>query len=189
MEMQEEDIVEALQNTPQEGIRCLTETYGGLVYAITWRRLQGRLPREDIEECVSDIFFELYRCRDRIDLERGTLKAFLLTIAERQAIKYYERRPDKLEKVSLQEQMEMGIDVAGETDVEQEAIRREESEQLYTAIQSLGEPVSSIVIQKYYYGMTAKEIGKNMGLSKNAVEKRLKRGLNKLKTLVEWRVV
>lgn len=184
MDIREKDIVEALQNAPQEGIRYLTEVYGGLVYAITWRRLQGRLPREDIEECVSDIFFELYRCRERIDLERGTLKTFLLTIAERQAIKYYERRPDKLEKVSLQEQMERGYDVAGETDVEQDTIRREECDHLYAAIRSLGEPAASIVIQKYYYGMTAKEIGQNLGLSKNAVEKRLKRSLNKLKTLV-----
>ncbi|MCH5268313.1 MAG: sigma-70 family RNA polymerase sigma factor [Lachnospiraceae bacterium] len=184
MEMREEDLVEALQNAPQEGIRYLTEMYGGLVYAITWRRLQGRLPREDIEECVSDIFFELYRCRERIDLERGTLKAFLLTIAERQAIKYYERRTDKFDKVSLQEQMEMGLEVAGETDVEQETIQQEESARLYAAIQSLGEPTGSIVIQKYYYGMTAKEIGQNLGLSKNAVEKRLKRGLIKLKSLL-----
>ena len=37
----------------------------------------------------------------------------------------------------------------------------------------------------YYYGMTAKEIGQRAGLSKNAVEKRLKRGLEKLKTVLQ----
>lgn len=48
-----------------------------------------------------------------------------------------------------------------------------------------GELTASIVIQKYYYGMTAKEIGQRAGLSKNAVEKRLKRGLEKLKTVLQ----
>lgn len=187
-QMQEEELVIMLQDTPTEGIRHLTQMYGGLVYAITWRRLQGRLSREDIEECVSDIFFELYRCRDRIDLEKGSLKAFLLVIAERQAIKYYERKAEKFEKVSLQEQMEQGVEFCGETDVESEAVVREQSSRLLEAIQSLGEPASTIFIQKFYYGMTAKEIGQNLGLSKNAVEKRVKRGLLQLKKkLGEWR--
>ena len=53
------------------------------------------------------------------------------------------------------------------------------------SIIGLGEPTASIVIQKYYYGMTAKEIGQWAGLSKNAVEKRLKRGLEKLKTVLQ----
>lgn len=180
-EMQEEELVAMLQDAPTEGIRHLTQMYGGLVYAITWRRLQGKLPREDIEECVSDIFFELYRCRDKICLEKGTLKAFLLIIAERQAIKYYERRPEKFEKVSLQEQMERGIEYRDETDVESEAVKREESRRLWSAIQSLKEPAGTILIQKFYYGMTAKEIGQNLGLSKNAVEKRMKRALLQLK--------
>lgn len=185
---EEEQLVAMLQDAPAEGIRHLTQLYGGLVYAITWRRLHGRLSREDIEECVSDIFYEMYRCRERIDLEKGTLKAFLLVVAERQAIKYYERRAEKLDKISLQEQQEKGVDFCCETDVESEAVMREESRRLLSAIQSLGEPTSSIFIQKFYYGMTAKEIGKNLGLSKNAVEKRVKRGLLQLKKMLgEWR--
>ena len=94
-QIQEETILALLIDKPAEGIRILTAQYGGLVYSITWRRLQGCLRKEDIEECVSDIFFELYRCRDKIDLSKGSLKTFLLTIAERQAIKYYERKTDK----------------------------------------------------------------------------------------------
>ena len=155
------------------------------MYSITWRRLQGCLRKEDIEECVSDIFFELYRCRDKIDLSKGSLKTFLLMIAERQAIKYYERKTDKFDKISLQEQLEKGEEPLSDHNVEQQTIQKEESRLLIEAIKGLGEPTASIVIQKYYYGMTAKEIGQWAGLSKNAVEKRLKRGLEKLKTVLQ----
>lgn len=85
-QIQEETILALLIDKPAEGIRILTAQYGGLVYSITWRRLQGCLRKEDIEECVSDVFFELYRCRDKIDLSKGSLKTFLLTIAERQQL-------------------------------------------------------------------------------------------------------
>lgn len=180
--MTEEELLEALQERPKEGIRMLTEQYGGLVYALTWRRLQGRLPREDIEECVSDIFFEVYQCRDKIDLEKGSVKAFLLIVAERRAIKYYDRKAKPYETITLDSPE--GLDLRAETDVEREVERQEESRRLMDAIHSLGEPNGTIMIQKYYYGMTAKEIGKNLGMSKNAVEKRIKRGLKKLKQVL-----
>lgn len=182
-DMTEETLLESLQNRPKDGIRMLTEQYGGLVYALTWRRLQGRLPKEDIEECVSDIFFEVYQCRDKIDLEKGSVKAFLLIVAERRAIKYYERKAKPYDTVALDS--EEGMVLQSAVDVEQEVERKEESRRLMDAIQALGEPGGTIMIQKYYYGMTAKEIGKNLGMSKNAVEKRIKRGLEKLKTVLQ----
>ena len=55
-QIQEETILALLIDKPAEGIRILTAQYGGLVYSITWRRLQGCLRKEDIEECVSHIF-------------------------------------------------------------------------------------------------------------------------------------
>ena len=131
-QIQEETILALLIDKPAEGIRILTAQYGGLVYSITWRRLQ--------EECVSDIFFELYRCRDKIDLSKGSLKTFLLTIAERQAIKYYERKTDKFDKISLQEQLEKGEEPLSDHNVEQQTIQKEESRLLIEAIKGLGEP-------------------------------------------------
>ncbi|MDO4168203.1 MAG: sigma-70 family RNA polymerase sigma factor [Eubacteriales bacterium] len=181
--MTEEALLEALRERPKDGIRMLTEAYGGLIYALTWRRLQGRLSKEDIEECVSDIFFELYQCRDRIDLEKGSLKAFLLVIAERRAIKYYDRKAKPYVTVTLDS--DEGMEIPAQTDVEREVERNEESRRLMDAIQALGEPGSTIMVQKYYYGMTAKEIGKGLGMSKNAVEKRIKRGLEKLRNILE----
>ena len=49
-QIQEETILALLIDKPAEGIRILTAQYGGLVYSITWRRLQGCLRKEDIEE-------------------------------------------------------------------------------------------------------------------------------------------
>ena len=119
----EQDVLQTLCDDPAKGIRAMTEQYGGLVYAVTWRRLQGKFSKEDIEECVSDIFYELYRCRGKIDLEKGSIKTFLLTIAERQAIRYYERKVEHLDKVSLQEQYERGEELPDTIDVEQQTIQ------------------------------------------------------------------
>ena len=60
-------------------------------------------------------------------------------------------------------------------------ISKEQNHMVFEAIKALGEPDSTIIVQKYYYSMTAKEIGKGLGLTKNAVEKRAKRALEKLR--------
>lgn len=105
----------------------------------------------------------------------------MLTIAERQAIKYYERKTDKFDKISLQEQLEKGEEPLSDHNVEQQTIQKEESRLLIEAIKGLGEPTASIVIQKYYYGMTAKEIGQRAGLSKNAVRETIETWIRKVK--------
>lgn len=64
-QIQEETLLALLIDKPAEGIRILTAQYGGLVYSITWRRLQGCLRKEDIEECVSDIFLNYIAAETR----------------------------------------------------------------------------------------------------------------------------
>ena len=52
----------------------------GLCCAIVRARLTG-FPQEDIEECVSDVFLEVYRSRGKIELEKGGIRAFLAVVA------------------------------------------------------------------------------------------------------------
>ena len=69
---------------------------------------------------------------------------------------------------------------------ETKMLEKERSQKLLEEINALGEPNASIIKYKYYYGMTAKEIGKKIGLSKNAVEKRVKRCHQTLSSSYFW---
>lgn len=174
-EMTEEDILSLLFDDPSMAIRILTKIYGGLIYSVVWRRLHGILTNEDIEECVSDVFIECYQSRENIDLSKGSLKSLLLIIAKRKGIKYYNRKVKQGETIELDEETEAIL--YDEHTPETKMLEKERSQKLLEEINALGEPNASIIKYKYYYGMTAKEIGKKIGLSKNAVEKRVKRCL------------
>lgn len=180
--MKDEDLLQMLQENPKEGIRFMIKQYGGLIRAVTWRRLAGKFPKEDLEECISDIFFEFYQNVEKIDLNKGSVKVFLLTIAERKAIKYYRSLSKEPGKTNIDEMQESML--GDEMSPEIQMLQKERNEHLMEALQQLGEPTCGILIRKYYYGMTAKEIGKTYNLSKNAVEKRIKRGLMKLKDML-----
>ena len=60
------DLSKLMKNDPETGTRMLLRQYGGLAYCIVRRVLKG-YPEDDVEECVSDVFYYLYRHRKRLD--------------------------------------------------------------------------------------------------------------------------
>lgn len=177
--MDDKELLLLLDTSPQDGIRKLADLYGSLVWSVAYGKLSGRFGREDIEECVSDIFLDIYQYRNKIDLDKGSIKTILMIITRRKIIKYYQRKSSDAEYIQWEESENL-LPSSGNT-LEQEIIRKEQNHMVFEAIKALGEPDSTIIVQKYYYSMTAKEIGKGLGLTKNAVEKRAKRALEKLR--------
>ena len=68
--------------------------------------------------------------------------------------------------------------------VDELAERAETGHALLDAVRSLGEPDSTIIIQKYYYGRNSADIAGMVGMKPAAVRKRTSRAMDKLKKLL-----
>lgn len=166
-------MLELLRRKPEKGIQAVMKVYMGLCCAIVRARLAD-FPQEDIEECVSDIFLEVYRNRDRIALEKGGIRAYLAVVARRRAIdKYHAAR--KAETLPLE----------GETAGAEKRLALEDRDALRDALHTLGEPDAKILVWKYYYGLATKEIAAALGMKENTVDQRARRGLQKLREKLE----
>ena len=73
--MDERSLLTLLQKRPNEGMKELMRQYMGYCYYIVRNKL-AEFPQEDIEECVSDVFVDAYRYREKIDLEKGGFRVF-----------------------------------------------------------------------------------------------------------------
>jgi len=91
--------------------------------------------------------------------------------------------------------VKLSIDAAGSTaaslvedrwptDPADELDRREQQAMVATALQSLDEVTRPAVILRYYDGLSSKEIGEVLGMSPAAVDMRLSRARQQLKTLL-----
>jgi len=173
----EKELLSLLVRDPDVGLEKIMDRYMALSYAIVKGALSGILKNQDIEECVSDVFYEVYRSRHQIDLKKGTLKAYIAVISKRRAI-------DLLRKHKSAETLPYGEpenDVPSEYNLEDEKIKNEASELLVKSIIELGEPDTQIIIRKFYFNQTSKEIGKALGIKENTINKRVARALEKLK--------
>lgn len=181
----EKKILALLSEKPGKGLEKLMNAYSGLVYAIVYSKLNHFFTREDIEECVSSVFYEAYEKRNAIDLSKGTLKAYLAVIAKRRAIDLLRKNARHFENVVPLEAYDLDScmlkpcpDAVGEADMETK-------DMLIKAVKALGEPDSEIFIRKYYFGQSSGKISELLGIKQNTIDKKVSRGLAKLRKILE----
>ncbi len=179
--MTQEEILVLMKTDPEKGMVAVSGQYTALVWKVIWGKLSGICSSEDVEETVSDVFLDFYRKHSTVDLSKGSLASFLITLAQRRAIDEFRRvmRLKNIEK-AMNEKSEI-ISLQTENTV----LKNEERDFLLSAVLSLGEPDSTIIYRKFYYGETYSEIGNRLGLSENAVNKRYLKAIDKLSNMMK----
>lgn len=182
----EEKLLSLLIKNPQRGLEKMMDTYTGLVYTIVNQKLSGTCSKEDIEECVSTIFYEAYEKREKIDLSKGSIKSYLATLSKRRAIDTFRKNLNGRENViSIQEIHNEAPEVEDvSTDVFDQCSKLETRNMLVKSIKDLGEPDNEIFIRKYYFGQSTKIIAQLLDIKENTVDKRVSRGLSKLRAML-----
>ena len=177
--MDDRELMGLLERDPESGVRQLMQQYAALVYSIVSGRAGSAAGLEDIEECVSDIFFEIYRKRHSFDPEKGTLRTFISVVARNRAVSLFRKAVREGGRRADGEPPE-GV----EPGFEEAVIGAEERHQLLKTIHSLGEPDSQIIFRRYYFGQKSKEIAADLGMTPGAVDTRLSRALGKLRSML-----
>ncbi len=173
--MTDRELLLLINQDKVKGFSLLVDTYSALIYKVVSSVVLSVGTREDTEECVSDTFLAFYNNIDDVDLDRASIKGYLALIAKRRAINLYhtlKRNKD----VPIDEQYDL-YDNENPVDYETKAV-------LMKAVKALGEPDSTIITRKYILGETAKEISDFVGLTPEAVQKRIERSKDKLKTML-----
>lgn len=178
--MDEYELIRLLLSDPEKGTEALTKSYAGLVYKIINHRLGSFLSQSDIEEAVSDVFFEIYSSREKINPDKGSLTSFVITVSQRRAVDVFRR---KRKEIFLEEPIDEKTPLF--ENGEEIILKKEERSRLIAAIVSLGEPDSTIIFRKYYLGEKFSEIGERLSMSENAVSKRHRKSLEKLSIIMK----
>lgn len=177
--MTESELRTLMQHQPDQGRQALFETYYHYVYAIAFRRINGIGTHEDVEECVIDVFLEIFARFDTIG--SGSLKSYIGTVTRNMAsnvCRYLLAKSRKTEPLDE----EAAVELPSAEDVAASAEQAELQHRLLQSIDALGEPDSVILIQKFYYGRSAGEIARIIGKSPAFVRNRCSRALKRLRT-------
>ena len=172
-----------LKKSEKQAHKRLFESYFNYVYTIVFNRLRSCASREDIEECVCDVFTDVYLSYDEDRDVSGDMSGFIGTIARRRAAALYRRRISADAPLAIDD--ELAEQLSSGEDVEADSDAKERQRLLLDRIAELGDPDSTIIIQKFYYGRSAKEIAEMVSLTPENIRVRSSRAVKKLREMLE----
>lgn len=174
--MNEQEWKRLLQTDPAAGLASAIDSYGDCVrWVVT--KIIGGTRKQDVEECVSDVFVRLWQGIERFDPEQGaTLKSYLCGIARYAALDYRRKAQRQGESVSVDE-MELQVSV----DFEDEMAREINARIIQETIDELPPPDKDIFILRYFLEERIADIAKRLMLPDKTVENKLHRGKQKLR--------
>lgn len=175
--MNDENLIRLLKSDLSKGISQAIDIYGGMVKTIVTRKL-GSNNLQDIEECVSDVFVELWKSLDKYELDKGSLKNYIISITRFVSINKYNRYIKKENTIKLDESFEDYINI------ENEVYNSINKNIVKDAINSLDYPDKEIFIRRYYLFETVKSIAENLELNMKFVENKLYRSKKTLKEIL-----
>ena len=146
--------------------------------------LLAQVRRADLaDELAQEVFLRAWQARDRYQ-EKGTLRAYLIRIADRLVCDLARRNGRYPQQTSLADQDWSFFSPAPDSDPVAAAMVREASAEVHRALEQLSAPQRRVLLLRYYGQMSFAEIAHIMEIPLNTVLSHCHRGLEKLRKIL-----
>jgi RNA polymerase sigma-70 factor, ECF subfamily len=176
-------LLQAIAQRDESALAEAVRLYGGQVSALCVRICFDDLEASGV---VSDVFWELWRAPEKVDLQRGSLRCYLLTMARsrsvdryrtqasrhRQELKYHESIASQLEKHLTEDSM---------ADFTEQA---ETAAEIRNALARLPRQQSQALSLAFLDGMSHREVAEKLNMPLGSVKTSIRSGLITLKYLL-----
>ncbi|MFF9016703.1 ECF RNA polymerase sigma factor SigK [Streptomyces sp. NPDC014870] len=134
------------------------------------------------EEVTQDVMIEVWRTADRFRPDRGTAKAWVLTLAHRRAV-------DRVRTVRAgtdRERRAALLSAEREFDQVAETVEgRDEQRRVHRCLEALARLQRVPLVLAYYQGMTYLEVAHSLSTPEGTVKSRMRTGLHRLRDCLE----
>ncbi|WP_372789873.1 RNA polymerase sigma factor [Paraconexibacter sp.] len=145
-------------------------------FSLAYRMTGARAAAEDV---VQEAFLSLWRSNARYDRTRGSVRTWVLGIVHNRAIDALRRSVKHDSRRASDEGIEERFEAADRTDVE--AARRDEAQEVRSALKTLPPEQSKVIELAYFGGFTHSEIASMLQTPIGTVKGRMRLGLEKMR--------
>ncbi|WP_397537802.1 sigma-70 family RNA polymerase sigma factor [Rummeliibacillus pycnus] len=169
MKITEQNVVQQLKKQNELALNYIIAQYGGMIKCIISEKLSRK---QDIEECVDDVFLGIWQNIDHFDSSKSSLKNWIATISKYKMIDRLRKHIKEIERQSLVEEIP-----------ELSQIQRDLSAEVHNLLSYLSDEDQAIFKKYYLEEKGTNEIVQELQLEKSFIYNRLSRGRKKLKGL------
>ena len=181
-------LIRRILSGDDEAFSTLMRKHQDGVHALIWRKIGDF---HTAEEITQDTFIQVYKKLGTLeDLNR--FEGWLYVIANRRCINWIKRNKAKMDRLNMQSLEDTPPEEVEKASYEYHISQQRETEitkhrqnLAKTLLQQLPESERTVVTLHYLGKMTAKEIGKFLGVSVNTIKSRLRRARKRLQAQEE----
>lgn len=178
MQYSDNELISEIRKRNRNAFEILVKRYSKPIYYLAYNILNVCGTKEDMEECVSDVFLEIWQKIDQFDTRKGSFRTWILILAKYKALAYKRRLSalavDNIEDYQLEDSY----------DVEQQVIERETQEKLVETINTFSALDKELFVRRYYFGESIHNLMRSLELSRSAVDNRLFRSRKTIKEVL-----
>ena len=173
-------VLALIVQSDREALGALYDRYGGAVYSLSMHMLRDSGAAEEVTQ---DVFFNVWRRASSYNAQRGSVTAWLFSIAHHRTIDELRRRRRE------QTRVQYGVDLSnkpsdGADDPLDYATAQFEHGQLKDALLTLRTEQRQVVELAYFGGLTHSEIATRLGQPLGTVKTRMRLALKKLREVL-----
>ncbi|MCD7957189.1 MAG: sigma-70 family RNA polymerase sigma factor [Lachnospiraceae bacterium] len=189
----DDDIVALLRVRDQKSIELVAERYERLLRYIAVTILGDS--ETEVEECINDVYLKIWTHGAEFDWEKASFRTWMKAITRNTALNYLRKISRRREMEDAQE-MEAARDedslrteyVDYTANPELGMIRKEEVQALERVLGELKKKDRELVLRRFYYLQSTRQIAEAMDMSENAVDSKLSRLKKKIRKRYEKEV-
>lgn len=176
----DEELMAIVDRKQSEAFEVLYDRHGGAAFSLAYRIAGDKLMAEDTTQ---EAFLSIWRSNSHYDRARGSVRSWVLTVVRNRAIDGLRRGGANAPRLDSDD--ELALEGREATDrTEEEVARRETSEQLRGAIETLPADQSKVIELAYFGGFSHSEIAEMLGIALGTVKGRMRLGLEKVRTQI-----
>lgn len=161
-------------------VQACIDRYGALVWSIVRKSMRDTSQADD---AVQEIFVSLWRAASRFDPKMGSESVFIATIARRRLIDRHRR----LQRVPEAEPIDEVVVADSRSDTET-VDREDEAHRAFAALEHLKPQQKRLLELWVVGGMSHSEIAASTGVPLGTVKSQIRRGLIRVRELLQDRV-
>lgn len=175
MQINEKELAKRLKKGNTAALSEIIKHFTAYVRTVVRNFARGLIPEQDIDDICVEVFYSLWRYREKLDLKVG-FRSYLSAIA-RNAVKDVFRNA----KPPCGDMSELETEPASDFSVEDKAEISEMLRCIDEKLSELNENEREMFVRFYFYGESTAKISQIMNVSENSVRSYLSRARNKLK--------
>ena len=176
----ERALVDRLRSGDESALAELYDELAGFVYGLALRVTANKQVAEDVTQ---DVFVTIWTGPDRIDLDRGTLRGLLGTMAHRRSVDAIRR-----DEARRRRETKTSMEPTFTPDLADTVMISHTSQQVRHAVSRLPAVQREALELAYFQGHTYRQVAVLLGIPEGTAKSRLRLGLQRIADVLrpEW---